>query len=251
MKVRCPTTEQWVKYQIDCYNNLPKDSRLRINAQPIISARYLKTDGTIDWPKFMGMKPETIKGISPDNNLPTNLSRKGMTDFGNTYGDNPNLTNATIAVPYLDNPQAVHFANLSEKGKKRYFKIIDALNDKDEELFISYLTKEGIDRRIAKINYVEAQKELMNFYSSVRQNMNNVDKTLNIKGIVNDNNFILIFESLTNDEKSNIINYKYGLSGVIAPWKLGEPILIGGGNQFSLPFTMDMLKKLRILDIQY
>ena len=39
--------------------------------------------------------------------------------------------------------------------------------------------------------------------------------------------------------------------GIIAPWKLGEPILIGGGNQFSLPFTMDMLEKLRILDIQY
>ena len=89
IKTNCPTTEQWVKCQIDCYNSLSKDSRLRINAQPIISARYLKSDGSIDWPKFMGMKPETIKGISPDNNLPTNLSRKGVTDFGNTFGDNP------------------------------------------------------------------------------------------------------------------------------------------------------------------
>lgn len=53
------------------------------------------------------------------------------------------------------------------------------------------------------------------------------------------------------EKKSNIINYKYGLSGEITPLKLEDPILIGGGNQFSLPFTMDMLEKLRILDIQY
>ena len=38
---------------------------------------------------------------------------------------------------------------------------------------------------------------------------------------------------------------------MVAPWKNDEIYLVGGGNQFSLPFTMDMLEKLRILDIQY
>ncbi len=193
------------------------------------------------------MKPETIKGISPDNNLPTNLSRKGVTDFGNTFGDNPNLTNAKIAIPYLDNPQAVHFANLSAEEKKRYFELIDALNNKDKSLFCSYFK----DKKIAELTYDNAKKELEKFYDDVKKYMEVKDLTINIQGVVNENKLELYYISLSNGKKSNLINFKYGLSGVIAPWNSSEAVLIGGGNQFSLPFTMDTLKKLQIIDRIY
>ena len=245
MKTRCPTNEQWVKCQIDCYNHLPKDSRLRINAQPIISARYLKPDGTIDWPKFMGMIPETIKGISPDNNLPTNLSRKGVTDFGNTFGDNPNLTNAEIAIPYLDNPQAVHFANLSDEGKKLYFELIDALNDDNQIKFRKILDLP--DTPESKYLFTMSQTELYKWYNFVENEI--TIEYDGIKGLKLDKFNYKIVNQNTNIESCFCI--KYGLNGIVAPWKNDEIYLVGGADQFSLPFTMDLLETLNIINKKY
>ena len=245
IKGKCKTNEQWVKCQIDCYNNLPKNSLLRINAQPVIDARYLLEDGSIDWPKFMGMKPETIKGISPENNLPTNLSRKGLTDLGKTFGDNPDLPNAKIATPYIDNPQAVHFANLSEEGRRRYFEFIDALNNNDKKTFISYFEDE-----IEGLDYYEKAKEQLNkFYDNVIGEMSKTDN--GIKEFVDTNNYLLYFLDIKNNIETQKISYKYGLQGIIAPWKTNEKVLIGGGNQFSLPFTMDVLEDLSIINVKY
>ena len=245
IKGKCKSNEQWVKYQIDCYNNLPKNSPLRINAQPIIDARYLKKDGSIDWPKFLGMKPETIKGITTDNNLPTNLSRKGVTDFGKTFGDNPDLPNAKIATPYIDNPKAVHFSNLSEEGKKRYFELIDTLNNNDKKKFSSYFEDE-----IEALDYYDkAKEELDKFYATIISEMTNTDN--GIEGVVDKDNYLLYFKDIKKNTETQKVSYKYGLQGIIAPWKPNEPILIGGGNQFSLPFTMDLLEDLEIIDVKY
>lgn len=43
--------------------------------------------------------------------------------------------------------------------------------------------------------------ELKNFYSSVKKNMDYLDKSLNIKGCVNENDFILVFKSFTDGKK--------------------------------------------------
>jgi hypothetical protein len=72
-----------------------------------------------------------------------------------------------------------------------------------------------------------------------------------IEGFVEENKYLLYFRDIKNNIETQKISYKYGLQGIIAPWKPNEPILIGGGNQFSLPFTMYMLGDLNIIDVKY
>lgn len=97
--------------------------------------------------------------------------------------------------------------------------------------------------------YAKAKEELDKFYATLISEMTKTDN--GIEGFVEENKYLLYFRDIKNNIEIQKISYKYGLQGIIAPWKPNEPILIGGGNQFSLPFTMDLLGDLNIIDVKY
>ena len=240
------SSEGRVKEGLDLFHSLPKGKRTDIN--PVNNSKAIKTDEAslkdgiekgylpIAWHEYHGLdENKPITGVIDANGqfvMPDTLYRRGA-DYGNNLtcknedGSIP-TTNET-AVPYEDNPEAMHEYKVDADAYKKVVDCISGVdegNQKDLERRVSDMNnlidemnkKHGTNERHIDTDYLVEQKEAYDKFQGAKDS------------------------KLCSDSKWNA-DTTYGLAGTVAPMHvdndpLKEKLYDGGAKQFNTPVAI-------------
>ena len=199
----------------------------------------------IAWPNLLGLDiSKPIQGIfNPDGscNIPSVLCRRGAPTGSNlTFpkedGSIPSINE--LAIPYEDNPKAIHYYNIDTKMYKKTIDIIanlDESNISDLQNKTNELNKIIDDMNIihSKITHLKPQTvaSIKKSYDIFQKKSRDV---LELRNIINN------------------LNTTYGISGTVAPMYKendinNKKLYNGGAAQFNTPIPIYMLIKLGVI----
>lgn len=233
------TLERKIVYLQEYYRALPAGDKNRVDALVPKGIVFYNPDGSINWPKYMGFDVDSLKGI---DNLPKSWYRTGSPRYGSTYTD-ASHTNFKLSLPHIDNPDAVHSGIIPAENTKYYKDLIDAIAANDEDAFKKCFRG---DKSKALDMFNKGKDEYTYYVNAVKKSF--IADKIDLK-ISTDSDIIHI--TIPQGKKQINVQYKYGLSGKIAEWisLKGDIIGSGGPNQYSLPFTIDTLRKMKIITV--